>query len=564
MLDETKMTSEITSESALQPLHVSVAGHRSLGDAISAWTNVLGSDAVESTLAGLAKFKSSTIGVSREVPVVLRPANTSEIVDIVKIANRFRVHLYPVSTGRNWGYGDSSPVTNGCVVVDLSRMNQIIEFQDLSTYGVATIQPGVTQQSLHDFLTANSLPYMTPTHGGGPECSILGNALERGYGITPITNHFEAVTSLTAVLGNGTVHNSLFESIGAPAIGDRRKSQVGPDIDGLFAQSNFGIVTQAKVRLPRRPKHVAAFFFRLRSNEDMANLASQIREVLFEFHPKTVGAINVMNSLRVLAMIAPYPIDKVGPGSTIGMEHLHRLATSHDIPPWLGVGSLFGSSRSSIQRAFRSIKKRFGKVAFRVIWLDECRVNRTDVALRLLPSVVSKKYRPLLESIRSFLKVAAGEPSRVALPLVYWRSGKRLDSNQALNPQKDGCGIIWYAPYVAIERQRVDSFREMVEVTCRRFGIEPLITFTTVDDQTFDATIPILFDRGNPEAVSRAKACYETLFQEGVKIGAVPYRFGIGQMQSLIDLAPNYWKNVKSLRDAFDPNGIIAPSRYCP
>ena len=390
------------------------------------------SGAVKFDSAGLAKFKSSTIGVSREVPAVLRPGNTREIVDVVKIANRFRVPLYPVSTGRNWGYGDGSPVTNGCVVVDLSRMNRIVEFQDLSTYGVATIEPGVTQQGLYDFLTENALPYMTPTHGGGPDCSILGNALERGYGITPITNHFEALTSLTAVLGNGTVHDSFFETIGATAIGDRRKSQVGPDIDGLFAQSNFGIVTKAKVRLPRRPKHVAAFFFRLRSNEDMANLASQIREILFEYHPKTVGAINVMNSLRVLAMIAPYPRDQVGPGSTISDQQLRALADGHDVPQWLGVGSLFGSSRSGIQRAFDSIKKQIGKRAHRVIWLDEFRVQRTDVALRFLPSIVSKRYRPLLESIRSFLKVASGKPSRVALPLVYWRSGKSLTLSRRL------------------------------------------------------------------------------------------------------------------------------------
>ena len=222
-----------------------------------------------------------------------------------------------MSTGRNWGYGDGSPVTNGCVVVDLSRMNRIVEFKDLSTYGVATIEPGVTQQGLYDFLTENGLPYMTPTHGGGPDCSILGNALERGYGITPITNHFEALTSLTAVLGNGTVHDSFFETIGATAIGDRRKSQVGPDLDGLFAQSNFGIVTKAKVRLARRPRHVATFIFRVRGSEELAKLAPQISEILLEHHPKTVGAINLMNRLRMLAMVAPYPTDQVPAGSTI-------------------------------------------------------------------------------------------------------------------------------------------------------------------------------------------------------------------------------------------------------
>ena len=480
-----------------------------MADAISAWTNVLGSGAVEFNSAGLAKFKSSTIGVDREVPAVLRPANTREVVDVVKIANRFRVPLYPVSTGRNWGYSDGSPVTNGCVVVDLTRINRIVEFQDLSTYGVATIEPGVTQQGLYDFLIENGFPFMTPTHGGGPDCSILGNALERGYGITPITNHFEALTSLTAVLGNGTIHDSFFETIRATAIGNRRKSQVGPDLDGLFAQSNFGIVTKAKIRLARRPTHVATFIFRVRGSEELANLAPQISEILLEHHPKTVGAINLMNRLRMLAIIAPYPTDQVPAGSTISSRQLQILGKRHDFPEWAGIGTLFGSSRSSIHRAFRSIKKWIGKLAYGAMCLDARRIARTELALQLLPEVFSRQYRQRIDSIKDILKVASGKPSRVALPLAYWRSKRQPELLEAMNPSADGCGIIWYSPYVAIDGPSIDLFREMVETICRQHGIEPLITFTTVDEQTFDATIPILFDRGNPDEVSKAATCHE-------------------------------------------------------
>src|SRR6202167_2543844 len=58
------------------------------------------------------------------------PASTEEVQQIVRIANHHKVPLYPISTGKNLGYGGSAPTYSGSVVVDLKRMNRVIEEQE--------------------------------------------------------------------------------------------------------------------------------------------------------------------------------------------------------------------------------------------------------------------------------------------------------------------------------------------------------------------------------------------------------------------------------------------------
>ena len=38
------------------------------------------------------------------------PESTEQVQEIIRIANEFRIPLYPISTGRNLGYGGSAPV----------------------------------------------------------------------------------------------------------------------------------------------------------------------------------------------------------------------------------------------------------------------------------------------------------------------------------------------------------------------------------------------------------------------------------------------------------------------
>ena len=45
-------------------------------------------------------------------------------------ANRWRAPLYPTSRGRSWGFGSRVAVRDGSVLLDLGRMNRIVEVNE--------------------------------------------------------------------------------------------------------------------------------------------------------------------------------------------------------------------------------------------------------------------------------------------------------------------------------------------------------------------------------------------------------------------------------------------------
>ena len=76
-------------------------------------------------------------------PVTQRaPLSVDEIRAVLRVANQFRIPLWTVSTGRNFAYGGAAPRLAGSVVLDLHRMNRIIEVNETMAY--AMVEPGVS------------------------------------------------------------------------------------------------------------------------------------------------------------------------------------------------------------------------------------------------------------------------------------------------------------------------------------------------------------------------------------------------------------------------------------
>ena len=87
-----------------------------------------------------------------EAAAVVQPATVEEIQAIVRIANEHRVPLWTTSTGRNNGYGGSSPRVRGSVVVNLRRMNRVLEINE--ELGYAVVEPGVRWFDLYEAIQA--------------------------------------------------------------------------------------------------------------------------------------------------------------------------------------------------------------------------------------------------------------------------------------------------------------------------------------------------------------------------------------------------------------------------
>ncbi|PSF04876.1 FAD-linked oxidase [Marinobacter fuscus] len=522
--------------------------------AIREWKGLLGESGVVKTEDTNIGF--STIGAKRLIPAVLRPQCKEDVSQIMVIAQRWKVAVYPISTGNNWGYGSANPVQDNCAVIDLGGINQISDFDP--EMGTVTVGPGVTQAALRDFLDQQKAEYLVPVTGAGPNCSILGNALERGYGITPITDHFSAVTKIEAVLPDGSLYTTPLSELGGSEIDRLFKWGLGPYLDGLFTQSNFGIVVNITIALAPCPETITAFFFSTKDDTKLEKLIPSVRAVLRTLSGSVV-AINLLNSQRMLSMMAPFPENKAIDG-VLPSHEIEALADKYSVPAWSGVGAIYASKEVAVA-AKRVLKRILGPVTDRLIFINRRHVRAAQTIAQYLPGSLSTRLKGMADTLSGALEIMHGTPNEVALSLAYWRSGISPQPGVPKNPARDGCGLIWFAPLVPIRGKDARRYVQMIEEICPQYGINPLITLTTVNDRCFDSTVPLLFDRNNEVATNRAKDCYRALLSAAQKEGFLPYRLHIDTMD-ILGSEKSTCHLAEILKSAIDPNHVLAPGRY--
>src|SRR5262245_20513572 len=189
----------------------------------------------------------------RTASAAVAPASVGEVQAIVRIASRHGIPLYTISTGRNLGYGGSAPARSGDVVLDLKRMNRIIEVNDSNHYAI--VEPGVSYFDLYNYIQERGLKVWIdcPDPGWG---SLIGNALDHGVGHTAsrFRNHFDAHCGMEVVLANGEIVRTGMGALPNAKTWAQFKMGFGPIVDGLFSQSNFGIVTKMGFWLMPQPE----------------------------------------------------------------------------------------------------------------------------------------------------------------------------------------------------------------------------------------------------------------------------------------------------------------------
>lgn len=531
----------------------------------------------------LAPFMLGTEGLEyfdnkkRGLMAVITVTKSYEIKALLDLANRcaddedLAFSIYPISTGKNWGYGTSQPagLSKNIILLNLAKLASICDFD--AELGLLTIEPGVTQQQLSDYLQLNNHDYMVPVTGAGPDCSILANALERGYGITPYTDHFSAVNSIKGYWANGRPYQSAVNELDASDdkfVDKTFKWGLGPYLDGLFTQSNLGIVSQMTIRLAKKKADFTSFFIQMEDDDLLEKAVPLIRQVLQDYEG-IVGSINLMDQRRLLSMFASPP-EGDDAHKVMHNKEIKKLAKELQAPSWTIVGSIYGSTGvvSAVKKEINSI---FKQLPCKRIYSNSLVILLANTVFHHTPSWLINKV-PILATINdqldSFSKgkeIMLGKPNKVALKLAYWRhQGAGGFDKDKLSPGKDGCGLLWYAPLITMKADKMREFVDFIRETCPKFNIEPFITFTNLKHDCVDSTIPIVFDLSNPQAVTDAHNCLKTLVEEGLKKGFVPYRLNIDQQQWLLDKDSDFWQTVNQLKISLDPHNILSQGRYNP
>ena len=525
--------------------------------AIRAFQEALGAEHVLTGDAVVSRYDAGTEPLARRIGAVIRPSSVEDVQRVVRIAGAHRVALYPISTGNNWGYGSAHPMRDDNVVVDLGRMNRVLEVNTELAYVV--LEPGVTQRRLYEHLQAERIPLALNPTGAGPECSVLGNTLERGFGIGPNGDHFLAQCGMEVVLANGELLRTGFGHYANAKATYVYKWGVGPYLDGIFTQSNYGIVTKMGVWLAPVPEAFEACYFMCNREEQLAAVIDTVRDLLFNGVFR--GPVNLLHRNRVLIMLGRYPWDAMGGRTPLADSVASKLAAEKRIGVWNGVGALSGSA-PQVRAAKQTIREALRGKVDRLTFLSASRLKLLQRFPRALSMITGMNVPELLRTLENSYGMMKGVPSEVALSLAYWRNRRQASTLDGRNPAKDHCGLMWFAPIIPMTNRDVQLFRSIIEPILTKNGFDTCITLTAVNERCFDCTLPLLYDLDNPAEAARAHECYGELVEACRAQGYLPYRLGLQSMDNETRRDDPFWRVATTIKNALDPDGILAPGRY--
>lgn len=202
-------------------------------------------------------------------PLVLRPGNTQEVADILKLANENCVGVVP--QGGNTGLvGGQTPDESGLqVVVSLSRMNDIIEVDPVGN--TMTVQSGVVLEKIQEAAEASDRLFPLALGAQG-SCQIGGNMSTNAGGTAVLAygNTRDLVLGVEVALPTGEIWNGLRKL---------RKDNTGYDLKHLFlgGEGTLGIITAATLKLFPKPKAQEVAFAGLDSPADALKLFNLAR-----------------------------------------------------------------------------------------------------------------------------------------------------------------------------------------------------------------------------------------------------------------------------------------------
>ncbi|MHA7277981.1 FAD-binding oxidoreductase [Arthrobacter sp. Hz1] len=172
---------------------------------------------------------------------------------ILRWAHTRRVPV--VARGAGTGVSGGAHATKGCIVLNLERMNRLVDLRPLDE--VAVVEPGVINADLNEAAASHGLMYAPDPASyristiGGNVATNAGGLRCAKYGVTR-----DSILALDVVLADGTLIHTGVQTF---------KGVAGYDLTSLFVGSagTLGIVVGITVRLrylPHNEQTLAAFF----------------------------------------------------------------------------------------------------------------------------------------------------------------------------------------------------------------------------------------------------------------------------------------------------------------
>lgn len=504
---------------------------------------------------------ANVVGIHHPVSVRLQPRTVDDVLAAVALARSHGEKLYPISTGLNWGYGSDSPVVPGCKLLDLRHMSRILNAEEISVDNpVAIIEPGVTQGQLYEFLQQHCPELTFNVSGAGRDTSIIGNALDRGVGyFGPRRND---LFGLEVVTGTGQVLRTGFRRLGDRSpLASSHPFGLGPILDGLFFQSNLGIVTSACFRLmPRRPKEVAVSLA-LRREADLALFIDELARLKRE--GLLTSVTHVANQARTHSSlsygVSKYFSDACGLGVVAATQEAAAAIKIVAPDEWTSLAAITGNP-GQVRAAIREVRKRTGSIARMVVVSRRLLDLGYSVTNRLRFIPFARANAAAIAAISPLHDLALGVPTDVAIQNLLWKFNHPSEAATELDESR--CGLLFVSPALPLNGTLASEVMRDMNKIAERHGHTLYITINIETETSLVAVTNLLFDRSVEGETERAHACADELLSYIRSKGLEIYRARADMMSAVTEADPEYWQLISRLKDVFDPDRIIAPGRY--
>lgn len=213
---------------------------------------------------------------------VVRPADTEQVSQVMKIAARHGVPVVPVS-GRTGLVGGA--MTDGGLMLSVERLNRIREIRPNTR--IAIVEAGVVLDRLHEAAEAQNLYF--PLWFGARGSAMIGGVLSTNAGGSNVLRYGSTralCLGIEVVLADGRILNLMSQL---------HKDNSGYDLKQLFigAEGTLGVITAAVMKLVPRPRAYATATLAARSLPDALILLNRLQEATggtveaFEYMPDT-------------------------------------------------------------------------------------------------------------------------------------------------------------------------------------------------------------------------------------------------------------------------------------
>ncbi|KDQ62534.1 vanillyl-alcohol oxidase [Jaapia argillacea MUCL 33604] len=454
------------------------------------------------------------------------PADTEDVVKTVKWANKWKVPIWPISVGRNLGYGGSAPRVRGSLVLDLGRrMDRILSVD--TENAVCLIEPGVQYVTLYEHLqeigVGNDLWVDVPDLPGG---SVMGNALERGVGYTPYGDHWAHHIGLEVVTPTGEVIRTGMGSMEGSECWQLFPYGYGPHQDGIFSQSNYGIVTKMGMELLPNPGGVRVFMAAFPRREDLYQAIEIIRPLMIK---KIIGNVPMfrlgLQDASLYKTRDDFELDERG---IVKPDSLKKVIEELKTGEWVFYAVVYGPDEIT-QAKYEYVKKQLGQINGTKFY------QREDV--------------PPEHYLHNYAHYTTGIPTWRELDRMKW---------------VPNASHMFFAPVSANSGQDAERQSNMCKKRMEEYGFNCLDTFF-IGTRAMHHVISFMYNRKDAEERTRALACIRALIDDCAKLGIGEYRTHLA-LQDQVAKTYNWndgaiMKFNEKIKDALDPNGILQPGR---